>query len=45
MPQILGAIAIFALGWIVAVVARAATRRLLGLISINKHVAESAGAK
>lgn len=45
IPQILGAIAIFALGWIVAVVARAATRRLLGLISINKHVAESAGAK
>ncbi|SBT06176.1 hypothetical protein PROAA_180006 [Candidatus Propionivibrio aalborgensis] len=41
----MGAIAIPALGWIVAVVAGSATRRLLDVISVNKRVAESANAK
>jgi hypothetical protein len=45
IPQILGAVAIFALGWLIAVVARAATRRLLGALAVNRRIEESTGAK
>lgn len=45
IPQILGAIAIFALGWLIAVVGRAATRRLLGVLAVNRRIQESTGAK
>ena len=45
IPQILGAIAIFAIGWVIAVMARAATRRLLGLLAVNRRIEESTGAK
>lgn len=44
VPQILGAIAIFALGWVLAVVARAGTRRLLSLLAVNRRIEESTGA-
>ena len=40
MPRILGAIAILIIGWIVAVFARAAVRRLLGVLQLNRRVAE-----
>ena len=43
LPQILGAIAIFILGWIVAVIGRAATLRLLGLMRLDQRVQESTG--
>jgi Conserved TM helix len=45
IPQILGAVAIFALGWLIAVVARAATRRLLGALAVNRRIQESTGAE
>jgi hypothetical protein len=45
VPQILGAVAIFALGWLVAVVARAGTRRMLGALGVNRRIHESTGAK
>ena len=35
IPQILGAVLIFALGWLVAVAARAGTRRLLGALAVS----------
>jgi hypothetical protein len=40
MPRILGAIAILIIGWIVAVFARSGVRRLLGVVQLNKRVAE-----
>ena len=40
LPRILGAIAILIIGWIVAVFARAGVRRLLGVLQLNKRVAE-----
>ncbi len=43
LPQILGAVAVFIIGWILAVVARAATRRLLGLMQLNKRIVDSTG--
>lgn len=43
LPQILGALAIFALGWLIAVIARAATRRLLSLLGLNRRINESTG--
>lgn len=45
IPQILGAIAIFALGWFIAVVARAATKRLLEMLGVNRRILESTGAQ
>ncbi|MBX3606915.1 MAG: mechanosensitive ion channel [Piscinibacter sp.] len=45
IPQILGAIAIFAVGWLIAVLARAATRRLLSLLAVNRRIEDSTGAK
>ena len=43
LPQILGALAIFALGWLIAVVARAGTMRLLSLLGLNRRITESTG--
>ena len=40
MPRILGAIAILIIGWIVAVLVRAGVRRLLGVLQLNRRVAE-----
>ena len=42
IPQILGALAILALGWLLAVMARAGTRRLLRLARLNQRLGESA---
>jgi len=41
LPGILGAIGILIVGWIVAVAARAGTRKLLGMIRVNRRVEES----
>lgn len=43
IPQILGALAILTLGWLLAVMARAGTRRLLRLARLNQRIGESAG--
>jgi hypothetical protein len=43
LPGILGALGILIVGWLVAVVARAAMRRLLGLLKVNTRIAESTG--
>ncbi|MEO5695590.1 MAG: mechanosensitive ion channel [Burkholderiaceae bacterium] len=45
IPQILGAVAIFAIGWLIAVIARAVTRRVLGLLGVNQRIRESTGAQ
>lgn len=45
VPQILGAAGVLALGWLVAVIARAATRRVLGLAGVNRRIEESTGVK
>lgn len=44
IPKILGAIAVLALGWLLAVAARAALRRLLNLLKVNQRIEESTGA-
>ena len=41
LPSILGAIGILIVGWIVAVGARAGTRRLLTMLSVNRRIKES----
>jgi Mechanosensitive ion channel, conserved TM helix len=41
LPGILGALGILVLGWVIAVVARAATRRLLGMLKVNTRIEES----
>ena len=43
LPAILGALGILIVGWLVAVIARAATRRLLGLLKVNARIQESTG--
>jgi hypothetical protein len=43
LPGILGAIGILVIGWLVAVVGRAAMRRLLGVLKVNTRIAESTG--
>ena len=43
--QILGAIALFALGWLVAVLARGATRSVLHTLKVNDRIRESTGTK
>ena len=42
LPGVLGALGILVLGWVLAVVARAATRKLLGMLKVNKRIEESA---
>jgi hypothetical protein len=41
LPRILGAIAILIIGWIVAILARAAIRRLLGIAKLNRRIADT----
>ncbi|MDH3288438.1 MAG: mechanosensitive ion channel [Betaproteobacteria bacterium] len=43
LPNILGAIGILVIGWVVAVVVRAGVRRLLALLSVNQRIKESTG--
>lgn len=40
LPMVLGALGILALGWIIAIIARAATRRLAGAVSLNRRIEE-----
>jgi hypothetical protein len=41
LPGILGALLILVVGWLIAVVARAATRKALGALHLNRHINES----
>ncbi len=43
LPQILGAVAIFVVGWLVAVIARAATLRLLSMLGLNRRISDGTG--
>ena len=43
LPLILAALAILIIGWLVAVIARAGTRRLLALLKVNARIEESTG--
>ena len=45
LPAIFGALGIIALGWIAAVILRAGTRRLLGLLKVDARIEESTGQK
>lgn len=45
VPQILGAIALLAVGWLVAVIVRAGVRRMLAMLGVNKRISESTGAQ
>jgi hypothetical protein len=45
LPRILGAVAIFALGWLLAVVSRAAVLRVLAMLAVNRRIHESTGAQ
>lgn len=45
LPAIFGALAIIAVGWLVAVIARAATRRLLSLLKVDSRIQDSTGQK
>ncbi|HMN92688.1 MAG TPA: mechanosensitive ion channel [Hydrogenophaga sp.] len=44
IPQLLGALAIFALGWLIAVLVRAAVRKSLGFVGLNHRFGQSTGA-
>jgi hypothetical protein len=41
LPRILGAIAFLIVGWIVAILVRAAIRRVLGAAHLNRHIAST----
>lgn len=43
IPQLLGALAIFVLGWLIAVVVRAAVRKSLGFIGVNHRFGKLTG--
>src|SRR5262247_3679422 len=43
LPSILGALGILIIGWLVAVIARAGSLRLLGLLLVNQRIRESTG--
>ncbi len=45
IPQIVGAVLVFAIGWLIAVIARAATMRLLSLLGVNRRIEESTGTR
>ncbi|HEY5683674.1 MAG TPA: mechanosensitive ion channel [Sulfuricaulis sp.] len=45
LPNILGALAILIVGWVVAVIARAASIRLLALLKVNQRIQESTDQK
>jgi hypothetical protein len=44
IPQILGAVAVLVLGWLIAVTARAAVKRMLSMLKVNTRIQESTGA-
>jgi hypothetical protein len=43
LPNILGALGILVVGWLIAVIARAAMMRLLALLSVDQRIRESTG--
>ena len=43
IPQLLGALAIFILGWLIAVLVRAATRKTLGFSGVNHRFGKLTG--
>jgi len=43
IPNLLGALAIFVLGWLIAVVVRAAVRKSLGFVGLNHRFGQSTG--
>ena len=43
IPQLLGALAIFVLGWLIAVVVRAAVRKSLGFVGVNHRFGQATG--
>lgn len=43
IPQLLGALAIFILGWLIAVLVRAATRKSLGFVGVNHRFGKLTG--
>lgn len=45
LPGIFGALGIIAIGWIAAVILRAGTRRLLGMLHVDRRIEESTGQK
>jgi len=45
LPGIFGALGIIVIGWIVAVIVRAGTRRLLGMLLVDRRIEESTGQK
>ncbi len=45
IPQILGAVAVLVLGWLIAVAARAGVKRVLTLLKVNTRIEESTGAR
>jgi len=45
LPAIFGALGIIAVGWLAAVILRAGTRRLLGLLKVDARIEESTGQK
>lgn len=45
LPAIFGALGIIAVGWIVAVILRAGTRRLLSILKVDSRIEESTGQK
>jgi hypothetical protein len=45
LPAIFGALGIIVVGWLVAVIARAAMRRILGLLKVDTRIEESTGQK
>ena len=45
LPAIFGALGIIVVGWLVAVIARAGMRRILGLLKVDTRIEESTGQK
>ena len=45
IPQLMGALGIFVLGWLIAVVVRAGARRSLGALKVNQRFGNLTGAK
>jgi hypothetical protein len=45
IPRVLGAVSIMILGWLLAVICRAVTRKTLALLGVNKQIEESTGAR
>ena len=45
LPAIFGALAIIAVGWLIAVIVRAGARRLLRLLKVDERIEDSTGQK